>query len=398
MRSCLTGLLLFSSLFFFTIHSTEATTVNELQNRIDDAQHGEIIYLDNQVYRGPVTISKPLTIIGQEQTIIEGDGKQDVVTIQADNVTIQSVTIKQSGKGKQQAGILIDKVNRSTLEHITFQQVQNGIFIRGGKGHRLTKNNIESYDGHFSKRGNGIHLLATEAVRVTANEMVAVQDGIYLDDATDTLIEKNSVRDSRYGIHFMFSKDAQARSNQFSDNINGVMAMNSERIQMTHNRFERQLNYRGYGILIYEMKDVDVHHNELYYNHNAVEIQSSEHIRIGDNTFGGNTVGFATSGKNKAIQFYGNEMVGNIVQTRLSGAPIQMDGNEWDDYHSYDINGDGVGEIPYETYSATSEWVQRYPHLQFFFESPAMSIWQSIEKMFSVSDTEKNRDHQPIVK
>lgn len=398
MRDRLILIIMFSIFVLLNIESKEAATPNELQNVINQAQQGETIYLDNQIYRGPITISKPLTIIGQAHTVIEGDGEQDVITVQADDVTIQSVIVKQSGKGKQQAGILIDKVNRTKIDSNTFQQVQNGIFIRGGTDHEIINNDIESYDGHFSKRGNGIHLLATEDVLIMKNEIVTVQDGVYLDDATHTTIEHNTVHDSRYGVHFMFSEDGQVRDNYFTNNINGIMAMNSERVYITHNRFERQLNYRGYGILIYEMKDVLFANNELFYNHNAVEIQSSEQIRINNNTFGGNTVGFATSGKNEGILFSGNEMVGNIVQTRLSGLPIHINGNYWDDYHSYDLNGDGIGEIPYETYSASSEWIQKHPHLQFFFESPAMIIWQSIEKMFAISNTGKNRDYEPIVK
>ncbi len=389
---------LFVILCVLYVHPMDVRAANELQLQIDKAQPGQTIFLENRTYAGPVFISKPLTIIGKQHTVIEGDSQGDVLVIQADDVTIESLTIQASGKGKQQAGIMIDKVDRATIVSNSLQQVQNGIFVRGGKGHRIQGNHIVSYNAHFSKRGNGIHLLATNDTTIDKNQITTVQDGVYLDDATATQIQENTIQDSRYAVHFMFSQNGQVKRNHFSNNINGIMAMNSEQVDLVENRFEQHLNYRGYGVLIYEMKDVNVKDNELFYNQNGLEIQSSEYIQVEGNTFGGNTVGFATSGANKEVIFHQNEMAGNIVQTRLSGNLIELDGNYWDDYHSYDLDGDGIGEIPYETYSASSEWMQRHPHLQFFFESPAMTIWQSMEKMFSISDQSKNRDHEPIVK
>lgn len=380
------------------IHPIGVQATDDLQLQIDKAQPGQTIFLENRTYAGPVFISKPLTIIGKQHTVIEGDGQGDVLVIQADDVSIESLTVQVSGKGKQHAGIMIDKVDRAKIVSNSLQQVQNGIFVRGGQGHLIQDNRIVSYDAHFSKRGNGIHLLATKDTIIDNNQMTTVQDGVYLDDAMATLIQENTIQDARYAVHFMFSKNGQVKRNHFSNNINGIMAMNSEQVDLVENRFQQHLNYRGYGVLIYEMKGVSIKDNEIFYNRNGLEIQSSEYIQVEGNTFGGNTIGFATTGSNKEVIFHRNEMVGNIVQTRLSGQPVELDGNYWDDYHSYDLDGDGIGEIPYETYSASSEWMQRHPHLQFFFESPAMTIWQSIEKMFSISDQSKNRDHNPIVK
>lgn len=381
------------------VFAEEATS---LQPLIDRASEGDIIILENKTYNGPISIDKPLTLQGKKGTIIEGDGKTDVIIVEANDVTIRSVKINQSGLGKQHAGIILKKVQRVTIESNTLEQVQNGIFVRGGRQHTIRGNEFSSYNEHFSKRGNAVHLLATKNNVIENNKMNHVQDGVYLDDATDTIIQNNRITDSRYALHFMFSRDAIVQNNRFTNNMNGIMAMNSEKIQIADNLFERNLNYRGFGVLIYEMKNVDIEGNQLLYNHTGLEIQSSENVTVKNNVIAGNYIGLASQGLNEQVVFSENEMAGNIIQAKLAGNSIALDdgfvGNYWDDYRSYDLTGDGIGEVPYEASSSTSDLLQSHPHLQFYFESPAMTVWQSVEKMFSNLKDAVNTDRFPIVK
>lgn len=389
----------FCFLFQEPVFAEEATS---LQPLIDRASEGDIIILENKTYIGPISIDKPLTLQGEKGTIIEGDGKTDVITVDANDVTIRSVKINQSGLGEEHAGIILKKVERVTIESNTLEQVQNGIFVRGGRQHTIRGNEISSYDEHFSKRGNAVHLLATKNNVIEHNKMNHVQDGVYLDDATDTIIQNNRVTDSRYALHFMFSRDAIVQNNRFTNNMNGIMAMNSEEIRIADNLFERNLNYRGFGVLIYEMKNVDFEGNQLLYNHTGLEIQSSENVTVKNNVVAGNYIGLASKGLNEQVIFSENEMVGNIIQAKLAGNSIALDdgfvGNYWDDYRSYDLTGNGIGEVPYEASSSTSDLLQSHPHLQFYFESPAMTVWQSVEKMFSNLKDAVNTDRFPIVK
>ncbi|MDT9111111.1 hypothetical protein, partial [Escherichia coli] len=47
-------------------------------------------------------------------------------------------------------------------------------------------------------------------------------------------------------------------------------------------------------------------------------------------------------------------------------------GNEWDDYVGYDLDGDGVGDVPYQPTSLSSDWIAEIPALAFFRGSVAL--------------------------
>lgn len=386
----------------FSFSIVKADTTTDLQPLIDQAPPNSEIHLERGLYEGPVVIDKPLTIKGEQGAVIDGGKRDNVVTIQADDVTIRGVTIQHSGKGAQQAGILLDKAKTATISESTFTNVHYGILVRGGGSHTISRNHFSSYPGHFSARGNGIHLLATKNNRLIENEMTNVQDGIYLDESSNNAMNDNTISEARYATHFMFSTNNSVKDNHFFGNINGIMAMNSKGIDIAENTFEKQLNYRGFGVLIYETEDVRLEDNELLYNHNGLSLQSSNKILIKNNLVAGNYIGLITEGENSDVQISENRLEGNIIQTKLTGTSFPLDdgkiGNYWDDYHSYDLNGNSIGEIAYNGGSSYSSLLHQYPHLQFYFESPAMTVWQSVEKMFSLQSDDGNTDRFPLVK
>lgn len=372
-----------------------------LQRTIDEAPANSEVRLAAGTYKGPLVIDKPITIIGGKGVVIDGQKNGTVITVEADHVSISGLTIKKSGKGAQEAGLLLKKVKQAKIKNNSFDNVQYGIYIRGGGRHVITGNTISSYTGHFSTRGNGIHLLSTNENKLTNNTIKQVQDGVYIDDSSDNLLKGNRISDSRYALHFMFSAQNRAESNQLSNNITGIMAMNSNGIQIEENRLEQHVNYRGYGVLIYETEDVQLLRNKVLYNHNGLSLQTAKAVLMEENEIAGNYIGITTEGENRKIQMRKNRMEGNLIQTKLSGQPFFLDdgqsGNYWDDYRSYDLDGDGIGEVPYKSASGYSQLLYRYPHLQFYFESPAMHVWQSVEKLFSLKGEEDGTDRYPLV-
>jgi len=71
---------------------------NVLQDAIDNAPSGSKLELPAGVYKGNITIDKPLILDGKNRkAILEGDGKGTVVTIKSSFVTIKNLTIRHSG-------------------------------------------------------------------------------------------------------------------------------------------------------------------------------------------------------------------------------------------------------------------------------------------------------------
>ena len=54
---------------------------------------------------------------------------------------------------------------------------------------------------------------------VTINQM---QDGIYFENVDQIQMQENSVENSRYGTHFMYSENAQAIDNTYTKNVTGL--------------------------------------------------------------------------------------------------------------------------------------------------------------------------------
>jgi len=78
------------------------------------------------------------------------------------------------------------------------------------------------------------------------------------------------------------------------------------------------------------------------------------------------------------VEITGNDFGGNDAQTRVDGGgdamAVMWRGNWFDDYAGYDLDGDGIGDVPYELRSFTGELVARRPELGFLNGTPALAM------------------------
>jgi nitrous oxidase accessory protein len=67
----------------------------------------------------------------------------------------------------------------------------------------------------------------------------------------------------------------------------------------------------------------------------------------------------------------------NMIQVRVDGGDharnITWTNNDFDDYRGYDLDGDGIGDVPYELRSLSSQLTGRFPDLEFFRGTPAFA-------------------------
>jgi nitrous oxidase accessory protein len=93
------------------------------------------------------------------------------------------------------------------------------------------------------------------------------------------------------------------------------------------------------------------------------------------NRFEGNEFRF----HDRALLFHGavehNEFLGNLfrdnrvnvaVEGRGDARAALWRGNAWDDYVGYDLDGDGIGDLPYQPASLSNDWIAEIPALAFF--------------------------------
>ncbi len=386
-------------LFTETVYGEKIEVHKQLQQAIDEAHAGDVLIVKKGIYKGPIIIRKPLHLVAEPGAVVDGGGSEYVVTIRAPRVHVEGLTVRNSAYGKG-AGVLIQESSHVTLKHVRIEQVHYGVYVEKGTHINLLNNTIRGRDIHFAQRGNGIHLLKTSHAVVRENHISRVQDGIYLDWAKQTVMEKNKVTDARYALHFMYSEGGAAKENVLTENINGIMMMMSKQFNIGHNTIVRQLDYRGYGALIYDSEYVVMHNNTLSYNSTAVSLQNARHCHIKDNKFIGNYRALHSLYENPHTIVFGNKFLGNMEDALIQGTPIAFDdghrGNYWDTYRFYDFNDDGIGDTPHRIRSMYSRLLRKWPSVQFYFQSPALALLDTTESFFTQAQAQ-GEDRFPLM-
>ena len=121
---------------FIVDHSTD------LQHVFDKAEDNDVIKIKPGIYEGNFTINTSVTVIGEDGAIIKGPNKGNVITVNADDVTIENLQIE--GSGSQDAGIHL-KSNRNMIKDNKIYEVYHGVTVRDGYGNTITENMITSF-------------------------------------------------------------------------------------------------------------------------------------------------------------------------------------------------------------------------------------------------------------
>jgi nitrous oxidase accessory protein len=374
---------------------------DSIQRAIDGAKNGDVIVLMPGVYAEKLVIDKSVGIRGKKGAVIDGGSEGNVILITASNVSIEGLTIQNSGTLQEDSGIYVQSADGTKISRNTVKNVHNGIYIANSTSNQLIENKISSYESHFSKRGNGIHLFKGGDHQLIGNEIAKVQDGIYFDFTKSIDVTRNQIRQSRYGMHFMFSGGILADRNVVEKNITGMMVMNSSGIQFTANKVTDHFHVRGFGVLIYESKDVLLEGNDLIRNSVGLSMEYGVNTVTRKNVIAANQVGLEFKGENQQNTFSENNFIGNVVQSKVSGKDMRLDdgekGNYWDDYGSFDLSGDGIGEEAYKAGSLYDRLLQTQPYWQFFFESPSIKLWTKAEALFPSFGDANVFDARPLV-
>ena len=235
-----------------------------------------------------IIVNKPLTIIGENYPLVDGEFKGEIFTITSDNVTLDGLFIINVGTSytEDYAAVRVRKSKNFVIQNLVLEKLFFGIYLEKSNFGKIYHNKIIGDAVEEYNSGNGIQLWYSKNIEIEHNFVQHVRDGIYLEFADNCIIKNNvSSNNVRYGLHFMFSNDDIYRDNTFENNGAGVAVMFSKKIKMYNNIFKENWGSASYGMLLKEINDAEIEGNVFEENTIGINIEGSNRITYKNNNF-----------------------------------------------------------------------------------------------------------------
>ena len=401
-------ILLLIGLLIFPITSLKSQIVvspagplTSIQAAIDSANDGDVIEVKPGTYQeNNIEITKSVTLEGIDRPVIDGENEGTIVVIRANNVTIRGFEIINTGRSYVYdfAAILVDGSSGFLIENNRVDNAFFGIYLAETTGGTVKNNDIESYDLREASSGNGIHLWNVKKPNILENTIRGMRDGIYLEFVEDAEIRGNiSSGNNRYGLHYMFSDGGQYYDNTFRRNGAGVAVMYSENVNMVNNLFEHNWGASAYGLLLKDIRNSTIEGNRFYRNTVAIYSESSNNVHIHRNNIELN--GWAVNIKSSSARnrFTENNFIENSFDVRTDSPRNNniFEGNYWSHYEGYDLDGDGIGDVPYRPVRLFSMIIERQPESLILLRSMFIRLLDTAERVMPVLTPQTLFDEQP---
>ena len=254
-------------------------------------QHHGIIHVYAGTYHESLIIDKSIQLIGEnkETTIIHGDQAEIIIImITAENVTMDGFTIQNVDESF--VAVLISADN-TLLKNNNIYHHYIGVFLN------------PSYQSYLQN--------VTISDNLVKMDPDTSKTGILLSDTSNSIIENNLIENTtKTGIGLQFSHYNILQNNTIRNHLNGIKCFVSSNNTIRKNI----LTHNDLGITTIYDEDEEPPENNIFYW----------------NTFIYNT--------QHAYDEYNNHWYNQSLQQ----------GNYWDDYDGEDLNGDGIGDTPYD--------------------------------------------------
>ncbi len=272
--------------------------------------------------------------------------------------------------------------------------------IEKSKNGRVQGNVLTSEATSQANSGNGIHLWHCSKMTVADNELSGLRDGIYFEFVKKSEVFGNkSEGNLRYGLHFMFSNENAYYNNIFKNNGAGVAIMFSKFVKMHDNRFEHNWGTASYGLLLKEIYDAEIINNVFEQNTIGISVDGSTRINYKNNTFSRNGWAVSIIGACYENIFSRNNFLNNALDLSYNSKinTNKFDNNYWSEYTGYDLDKNGVGDIPYRPVKLFSYIVHNTPETIILLRSMFVDIINFSEKVSPVFTPDNLIDSMPLM-
>jgi nitrous oxidase accessory protein len=331
------------------------------------ARDGDTIVVRAGEYREPtIVVSKRVTLLGDGLPVLRGSGPHGILLVTADDVTVRGFVLRDVAPAfvEDPAAIRVEDARGCTIDHNRVDNAFFGIYLARVNDCAITDNVIRASGTRETEAGNGIHLWTSRRITIARNDVRGQRDGIYFEFVHDSDVDDNTSADNlRYGLHFMYSDACRYVGNTFRHNGSGVAVMYTKDVTMRGNRFEQNAGAAAYGLLLKEISDAHLDGNHFVDNTVALFADGANRIQAVHNEFVTNGWAVRLDASTVGGRFEKNTFIRNTfdVATNSRTPSTAFDGNYWDEYRGYDLDRDGVGDVPFRPVRLFSVIVEDKP-------------------------------------
>lgn len=403
-------LLLITTLFIVThldarvIVVSPSGNIKTVSEAINKATDGDTVLIRKSVYSiNNIVINKKITLIGDNFPTLDGGDKYQIFSITGSSVVVRNIHFANSGYSSVSdiAAVKIINAKNIIIENNRFTHAYFGIHISNSSHFTVKGNDIRGVTQSEQTTGNGIHLWKCSNALVEANYLTGNRDGIYFEFVTNSRIIKNtSEKNIRYGLHFMFSNDDVYSFNSFKENGAGVAVMFSRNVMMDNNYFGNNWGPSSYGILLKEISDGKILNNTFFRNTVGIYMEGSNRLEIAYNLFSDNGWASKVQASCSDNNYHHNNFKSNTFDIATNGSLVlnHFSDNYWDKYEGYDMNKDGIGDIPYHPVSMYSMLVEQNPNNLFLLRSFIVGLLDKVEKAIPTLTPQELKDNKPLMR
>ncbi|HET7503261.1 MAG TPA: nitrous oxide reductase family maturation protein NosD [Kofleriaceae bacterium] len=341
-------------------------------------------------YAGPIAIAPGAVVWGPRDAILERPTGGTVVELGAGaallGVTVDGLGgvfdrtdagVRVSGDGARVEGVAVERAVFGILAERVAHATIRGNRVDGGR------------DPAISLRGDTIRLWEVTDSVIDANTVDGGRDVVVWYSSRNR-ITNNRIAGARYGTHLMYSHDNQVARNRLDGNVVGVFVMYSHDVALDANFVREAVGAAGMGIGLKDSGNVSITHNALVHDHTGLyldqtPLQITHTLTVEDNLFArcDTAVQFHASGHRSRVA--GNDFIDDAFAVRVEGggdaSDVAWDGNYFDDYAGYDLDGDQRGDVPYQLRSLEDDLTSRTPALAFFRRTPALEAADAVTRL-----------------
>lgn len=378
--------------------------VKKIKQALALAKDGDTVLVHSGIYKeGTILINKKIYFIGKNFPVLDGQHKKEVLSINANDVVVKGFKVINSGHAalNDPCGIRVYDKNNVTIQGNILDNNFFGIYLQNSTNCIVKNNVIKAYGKAEQLIGNGIHCWKSNNLQIIGNKITGHRDGIYFEFVTQSVIWRNIANNNiRYGLHFMFSNDDAYITNVFKNNGAGVAVMFTKNVKMFNNYFEENWGDSAYGLLLKEIADSYIFNNRFARNTSGIYMEGTSRIKVEKNSFESNGWGMKIQASCMENEIVNNNFLKNTFDISTNGSLVlnTFNANYWDKYEGYDLDKDGMGDVPYHPLSLFAVLTENTPSAMLLYRSFMITLLDKSEKVLPSITPDNFVDNKPLMK